>query len=160
MEGAGGRGRRSTREYVGRVNYKCVVGASENAKLEDGRTRTDGRRGRQGERRRRFWVERVFSGRTRRGRTRWRWISSARAFVRSFSTHTHSQGRVASSSFPAASPLFLPSSPACKRLNNLRARERDSRPFISLRVNSLNRQRERERWGRIEGERVAQERSE
>ena len=57
---------------MGRVNYKCVEEASENARSRGTGTRTGTKQGEE-ERRRRFWAERVFGG-----RTRWRWISSVR----------------------------------------------------------------------------------
>ena len=146
------KGTHSGREYVGRVNYKCVEGASENA-----RSRGTGTGTKQGEeeRRRRFWAERVFGG-----RTRWRWISSVRPhprrrpfvlpLARRIFIPMRRDGRTGRSScIPVAVPVgggtaspaspSFPPFPLQRPILRARANKRDSRPFISLRVNSLNR---------------------
>ena len=115
---------------MGSVNYKYVVGASENAmKSEDGRAAQsaegDREKGDDGFGRSAFSAD-------AEGRTRWRWISSVRPltlpFVRSpvrRSTHIHSHayggdGRdgdcVASSSSISGPPPFFPSLSLSARL--------------------------------------------
>ena len=142
----------SGREYVGRVNYKCVEGASENA-----RSRGTGSRGR-GPRRRRK-TETVLGGaRFRRthememdlqrsppsaaARRPFVLPLAARRIFIPMRTTDGRDGAVASpsSSSPtasSASPSFLPF-PLQRPILRARANKRDSRPFISLRVNSLN----------------------
>ena len=140
-----------------------------------GRAKTPSRR--RGAGRRWFWAERVFSGRNADGRrTRWRWISSWRSLARPRSSVRPPALSLDAYSFPCrrtndASALhpgrprrrlrlsFLPSFLLRLPLQrpNLRASERDSQPFIPLRVNSLNRARQTqgERKTEREGARCA-----
>ena len=142
------KGTYSGREYVGRVNYKCVEGASENARSREMRTRTKAKK-KDGD----GFGRSAFSADARDGDgspafARILPLAARRIFIPMRTTDGRTDGteqlHPRRRRRPRRRPPPLPPSsvlpfPLQRPILRARANKRDSRPFISLRVNSLNR---------------------